>query len=325
MDIFKLKGIGIIFAIIIMLFSPSVFGILGNGQAHGEKNETLDKSDLEDRKIKLYITSTGNSVEMDLEEYICQVLLSEVPASFNIEALKAMAVASRSYVLRRGNTEEKYTKHFSCDVCDDYTHCLGYISKEDAEKMYGKEKFEENYQIIKEAVMQTKGEVLYYEDNIADTVFHASSPDKTESAKNIWGFDVPYLVSVSSGEEIQKVSVKYSLDEFDEILKKEGIVCNFSGEETSYIGEIKYNESGRVEYVEFGGRKVTGRRVREILGLKSTCFDVKYNNSTFSFEVKGSGHGVGMSQLGADHLADNGKNYEEILMHYYSGTKLGLY
>ena len=308
-----------------MLFSPTTLGMIGNGQAYGKDDDVLDKSKLEDRTIKLYITSSGNTYEMNLEEYICQVLMSEVPASFNIEALKAMAVAARSYVLRRCESQEKYTKHFSCDVCDDYTHCLGYISKEDAETMYGKEKAEEYYQKIKEAVTETKGEVLYYENNIADTVFHASSPDRTESAKNIWGFDVPYLVSVSSVEEVQKSLVEYSLDEFDEILKKEGIICDFTGEETEYIGEIKYNESGRVEFVEFGGRKVTGRRVREIFGLKSTCFDVKYNNSTFYFEVKGSGHGVGMSQLGANSFAENGKYYKEILMHYYSGTKLGVY
>ena len=308
-----------------MLFSPTTLGLLGDGQAYGNDNDIIDKSKVEDKTIKLYITSTGNTVEMDLEDYICQVLMSEVPASFNIEALKAMAVAARSYVLRRCESEEKYTKHFSCDVCDDYTHCLGYISKEDAEIMYGKETAFEYHQKIKEAVMETKGEVLYYDNNIADTVFHASSYKKTESAKNIWGFDVPYLVSVSSTEETQKSNVEFSLDEFDEILKKEGILCDFSGDENGFIGEIKDNESGRVEYVEIGGRKITGRRVREILGLKSTCFDVKYNNSSFSFEVKGNGHGVGMSQLGANSFAESGKNYKEILMHYYSGTKLGVY
>ena len=136
---------------------------------------------------------------------------------------------------------------------------------------------------------------------------------------------MPYLVSVSSSEETESVSIEYSLEEIDDILKKEGIVCDFSGDESNFVGEIKYNESGRVEYLVLGGRKVMGRRVREVFGLKSTCFDVEYSNSAFCFEVKGSGHGVGMSQLGANNLADSGKNYKEILLHYYTGSILGVY
>ncbi|MBE6717860.1 MAG: stage II sporulation protein D [Ruminococcaceae bacterium] len=320
----NIKIIGIIISIIAMLFSPTVAGLFMNGQAPSE-SEKLDKSNIETKEIELYITSTGEKAELDFEEYICGVLLCEVPASFDEEALKAMAVAVRSYCLRRIESDDKYSKHYAADVCDDYTHCLAYISIDDAKKRWGEENTEEYYEKMKKAVSETRGEVLYYEGIVADTVFHSSSYEYTESAKNVWGAEVPYLVSVKSPEEVAVSYAEYNSEELKNILDSEGVMCNFSGEPVEWLGETVKNERGRTEKVYICGTAITGRRIREIFGLKSTCFDIIYSDGMFKFEVKGYGHGVGMSQYGCSVMAEEGKKYTEILEHYYPGTELGLY
>ncbi|MBE6670870.1 MAG: stage II sporulation protein D [Ruminococcaceae bacterium] len=320
----NIKILGIIVSIIAMLFSPTVAGLFMTGQAD-TSSEGLDKSNIEPKEIELYITSTGVKEELDFEEYVCCVLLGEVPATFDEEALKAMAVAVRSYCTRRMQTNDGYLKHYAADVCDDYTHCLGYISLEDAKKRWGDELANQYYDKIKNAVDQTKGEVLYYEGVVADTVFHSSSYGYTESAGNVWGADVPYLICVSSPEDANVSYAEYNSEEFRKILESEGVKCDLSIEPDGWLGETVKSEKGRTDRVYICGTAITGRRIREIFGLKSTCFDIIYNDGMFKFEVKGYGHGVGMSQYGCSVMASDGKKYTEILSHYYPQTELGLY
>ena len=136
----KLRVVGLLIAIFTMFFAPFSLWFIDYGQADGTFED--DKNELENITVKLYITSTGEISELDFEEYICGVLLAEAPSSFDVEAIKAIAVAARTYVYRRMGNEEKYTVHFSADVCDDHAHCLGYLSLEDASNRWGKENAE---------------------------------------------------------------------------------------------------------------------------------------------------------------------------------------
>ncbi len=320
------RVISIIVAICIMIISPTAAGLIVGGQASDEaKNEEFDKDALERKEVELYITSTGEKITIDLEEYVIRVMLAEVPSSFNIEALKAMSVAIRSYCLRRMDSVERYTKHFSAHVCTDYTHCLGYISPEEASDRWGEDSADALYKIMEDAVSQTRGEVLYYEGGIADTVFHASSFGFTESAENIWGFEIPYLVSVSTPEAVSVTYAEYTSNEFKSILESEGIYCKLTDGPSGWIKNVEKGENNRVKNVNISGTVITGRRIREIFGLKSTAFSLVCNDGVFKFEVSGNGHGVGMSQYGCSVLAEEGMEYREILAHYYKGTELALY
>ncbi len=322
---FNVKIIGIVAAIVTMISSPFSIWLAHDGQASLEKaKKQLNKDNFESMQIELYTTSTGEIVTLDFEEYICGVLLAEVPEYFEDEAMKAMAVAARTYCFRRLSSDAKYTKHYSADVCDDYTHCLGYISPDEAAVKWGEKAALEYYEKIKNNVEQTKGEILLYQDNVIDAVFHASSCDYTESAENIWGYEIPYLVSVSTPEQAALSYAEYTPEELKNILNQEGIRCNFSLETSKWLTEIKTDKNGRVEYINICNTQITGRRVREIFGLKSTNFDINFENEKFKFTAKGNGHGVGLSQYGAQQFAKSGVKYKDILSHYYKNTELGL-
>ncbi len=316
--------LGIFVSVFLMLFSPALSGIIfDNGQE--AKSDELDKTNLEPKEVTIYIHSSGIKQTMDFEDYICGVVMAEVPSSFENEAIKAMAVAIRSYTLRRITDADKDISHFSADVCDDYTHCQAFLSYEQADEKYGELLAEEAYEKIKKAVRDTEGEVLYYQSTIADAVYHSSSYVSTESAKNVWGFDIPYLVSVPTGEECQEAFLQYDAEEFSKRISDAGIVCKFDDDVSKWIASVNKNDSGRCDSVNICDTQITGRRMREIFGLRSTRFDISCADGFFTFKVLGYGHGVGMSQQGCNVMAQNGSDYREILAHYYSGTDLGLY
>lgn len=315
----------IILVIAIMVVAPTLFGIVADGQALDNIDVvSFDKSNLPDVTVELYITSTGEIRRMALDEYVACVLLAEVPSFYEGEAVKALAVAVRSYCMRRIQTSEKQLVHYSADMCDDFSHCLGYISLSDASILWGADNADTYYKIIEQAVADTKGEVLDFEGNIADTVFHSSSNGVTECAENVWGFDIPYLVSVSSPEPTVEKSVEYSSNELMEMLEKAGVICSFDANPEEWVGTVETNKNNRVDMLEIAGAKMTGRRAREVFGLSSTSFDISYTDGKFIFKTQGSGHGVGMSMAGANCMAQDGIGYRDILLHYYSGTKLRL-
>ncbi len=316
------RSVGIFVILFIMLISPSLSGIIFEGQT--VQNKAEENSNCQPDTIKIYHDLSGDTEEIDFDEYICSVVLAEVPSSFENEALKAMSVAVRSYCLRRMGGEKK-VEHMGADVCDDYTHCMGYISFDEAKIRWGEDRATEYYEKVKNAVLATSGEVLYYGDELIDAVFHASSDDMTESAENIWGFDIPYLVSVSSPEDVEYSYADYTSDELVSILENEGFEVQNYDDKSLWIGDIVKNDSGRVEKMYLCGNCITGRRIREIFGLKSAKFTLKYDGENFKFEALGSGHGVGMSQYGCNKLATEGMAYKDILCHYYKGVEVLLY
>ena len=291
------------------------------------------ESESEDKQIFISVVDikTDEVYTAELEEYLCGVVFSEMPSSFDIEALKAQAVAARSYCVYKMifSNETTRQEHHGADICNDFRHCKDYISYEDACEKYGEDYMIPLWEKITNAVFATKGEIITYEAVPAIAVFHAISGKETESAENLWGSPVPYLVSVPSEEANNSSEIKnyatesmFSASEFKEKLISGGFSADFSGDASLWVSDISLNSSGRVDAVYINGKKISGRDVREIFSLRSTDFTLEYKNQAFIFTVTGYGHGVGMSQYGANLMALGGKNYVEILQWYYTGVKI---
>lgn len=259
--------------------------------------------------------------ELPLEEYLLGVVAAEMPASFEPEALKAQAVAARTYTLYCAAAE----KHGEAQVCTDFGCCQAWKSEARMRQDWG-DSFDANYQKILSAVYSTAGEHLTYEDKPIFSAFHSSSAGQTEACGAIWS-DVPYLVSVESPESEENVpgyisSVEISPLDFRDTLLHACPQADFSGSENTWIGRVNPEKSGRVDSIELGGVLYSGTRLRELFSLRSTAFTLEYTGESFLFTVSGFGHGVGMSQYGAKLMASEGSDYTAILAHYYPGTTL---
>lgn len=261
--------------------------------------------------------SDGKRKEMDLEDYICRVVLGEMPASFEVEALKAQAVAARTYTLRccLGGS-----KHDGDAVCTDSKCCQAYCEPEGYIRNGGTY---ENVRKVFDAVMETAGQVLYYEDRLIMATYFSSAGNATEDAKAVWGNSVPYLVAVSSPEGDNRYNgekISFTAKEFQEKLG-----ATLKGKPESWFGAVTYTVGGGVDQIRIGGKLYKGTLLREKLGLRSTDFAVTTTDTVVTFTTNGYGHRVGLSQYGADAMAVNGSDYEQILLHYYTGTRLGQY
>ncbi len=274
--------------------------------------------------IKLLHKKTNEVEEVALDEYLCHVVSAEMPADFELEALKAQAVVARTYTIYK--VENK--KHDNADICDDSTCCQAWISKEDRLARWEENVRESNWKRIEQCVNETKGKIITYENQPINAFFHSNSGGTTELPVNVWGggSDLPYLQVVeTAGEEgySQYASeIELSNDELISKLKEKyaDIQIDFGNNEEIKI--IEYTDSNRVKTVKFGNHEISGVEARSIFGLKSTNFEIIKNNDKIKFSVKGYGHGVGMSQTGADTMAKQGSNYEEIVHHFYVGVEI---
>ena len=261
----------------------------------------------------------GELQEMDLNEYLWGVVAAEMPASFQLEALKAQAVAARTYSLNKAG---QAANHPEADLCTDHTCCQAWIAREKAQANWG-----ENAQAytdkITRAVAETNGEVALYEGGLISALYHSSSADTTQDAVAVWGGNVPYLTSVPSpeGEEVPNYhsTVTYTAQECrDRILSAKPEAVLEGGPENWFTNAV-YSEGGSVLTIDLGGVTVTGHQARTIFDLRSASFTVECAPDSVTFQVTGYGHGVGMSQYGANAMAAEGKTYQEILKHYYTG------
>lgn len=274
----------------------------------------------EDYSIKLLCGD--KAVKLTAYDYIVGVVAAEVPAAFDKEALKAQAVAARTYLQRYLNGS---SKHDNADICSSPDCCQAYISYDELKEKWGKN-YDDYIKIIKAAVSETDGEYLSYEGEPAMAVFHSSSKDMTEDSGAIWG-DYPYLISVSSPEGEKDVPNYISTLSLPDIDFRDTILylkpeADMTAQADKWIEETKHDASGRVESMRIGGAEFSGRELRELFSLRSTAFEIKHENGEFIFTVTGYGHGVGMSQYGANVMAKSGAGYREILSHYYPGTTL---
>lgn len=281
------------------------------------------KEDINDANkiITVYDKQSNQIIKLDLEDYLIGVVSGEMPAHFSLNALMAQSVAARTYALRKVN--KSLSEHKGADLCTDFAHCQAYIDNEKAKLNWGKS-YEKNLKKIKSAVNETKGEYLEYNNDFAITVFHSCSNGITEKASEVWGGNIPYLVSVESpGDYIKKDYITKSeftekdfKEKLENYLKKD---IDFSKEA---IGEISYTSGSNVAQICLFGQNFKGTDIRTIFSLKSSSFSIEKNNDKYIFTATGSGHGVGMSQYGAEKMAQDNISYKKILSHYYPGTKL---
>lgn len=276
--------------------------------------------------IKLLHKESGQIEELPIDEYLYGVVSAEMPANYEEEALKAQAVAARTYTIYQ--ISNNIGKHGDADICNDFTCCQAWISKENRMQKWSEKDREKNWNKIISAVNATAGQIITYNNEAINAFFHSNSGGKTELASNVWigGKDFPYLQSVeTSGEDgYTQYSSEVTISKKDllEKLKQEYPYIQIKYEESESIKILDYTQSGRVKTVKFGNTEIAGTKVRSLFGLKSTNFSIKLEGDNIIFSVKGYGHGVGMSQTGADSMAKTGNSYEKILKHFYTGVEI---
>lgn len=279
-----------------------------------------------DRDVTLTIQDGGTTEQMTLERYLTGVVRGEMPASFEMEALRAQAAAERSYVYYQLAAGRK-DAHPDADFCTDHTCCSAYLSETAAREKWGGDFAPWNTR-VEQAVSDTDGQVVLYNGRPILAVFHSSSAGRTAAAGDVWSGDLPYLVSVDSPEGEETVPNYYSTVTFTAAEAKEKLLAahpelKLSGTPDRWFGAAAENGSGRVETVSVGGTDIEGTELRRIFGLRSACFTVAADSESVTFRVTGYGHGVGMSQYGANQLAREGKTWQEILEWYYTGATVG--
>lgn len=266
----------------------------------------------------------GTVRTITMEEYLPGVVAGEMPAAFDMEALRAQAVAGRTYALY--HIDKGRPTHPEAAVCDDPGCCQVWLEEPELRKKWGAD-YDYYMDRIRTAVESTDGQHLCYDNRPILACFHSSSPGKTQSSQRVWGQELPYLISVSSPETTETVpnlvsTVELSPEEFRTLAETALPDCRFSDLPGEWLGERILDESGRVASQRIGTLAVPGTKVRDIYDLRSACFEVAWTGRSFLFTVSGYGHGAGMSQYGANVMAKNGSKYTEILAHYYPGTTL---
>ena len=276
-----------------------------------------------DKKIYLLHTETNEVEELNLESYLYGVVSAEMPANYEIEALKAQAVVARTYTLFK---IKNGSKHENADICDNSLCCQAWISKENRFARWEEDKKDEYWNKIVSAVNSTKGECVKYNGELINAFFHSNSGGKTEIPINVWGGDYPYLQSVETSGEDAYSSYNSEIEiSKDELSKK--MLEKYSDFEIKYEAEdaikiLEYTESGRIKQIKIGNKVISGIEARSLFGLKSAKFNVEIIGDIIKFSVIGYGHGVGLSQSGSDVLAKSGLSYIDIIKYYYKDVEI---
>lgn len=286
--------------------------------------ETVDK---ESPSINIYNHKINKTEKMDIEKYLCGVLAGEMPVDFNIEALKAQAVAARTYVMYKEN-QGKSNKHSNAVVCTDYNHCQEYKNYEELKEKNGQDWMDKYYPKIQQAVRDTKGQIITYKGEPILTLYFSTSSGKTENCEEVFAQAYPYLQSVESPYDKEyspkytselKISNKDFLNTINSNYKNVGLN---SSNLKNQIKILNRSDGGSVDKIKIGNKEIRGRDIRSIFKLNSSNFELKFGENHIDFLVKGYGHGVGMSQWGAQGMAEEGYQYYEILNHYYQETDI---
>lgn len=268
----------------------------------------------DENTVTLYVKDSGQTVKTYVEKYIEGVVAAEMPAEFNLEALKAQAVAARTYMYQKKDTSSHLN---GADVCSDFAHCQAYKTDETLKKQWGAN-YKKYKSKISDAVNSTKGLIMEYNGKPISAVFHSTSSGKTQNSEDVWGNKVPYLKSVVSDGDYLSPKYKSTV-----VLSKDEVKQKLNITDDGFsISDIVYSDGESVSEIKICGKKFSGTQIRTALGLNSACFDIDAVDGNVKFTVRGYGHGVGMSQYGANYMASQGKNYKEILKKYYSGIKI---
>ena len=317
----KIIGLSVILAVVMLLAPisaldlppkvPTVTTVEG-----AEKQPESEKAVAE--YFKVYSPETQKITEMTADDYIFGVVAAEMPALYNEEALKAQAVAAYTYacVRKANNSGQDY------DITTDYNVDQSFVTESDLKEKWG-DKTQEYVAKIKKAVKDVRGYMITYDGKAITAVYHAISSGKTENAENVWSKGLPYLKSVeSSGDkeaENYKTEVTLTLEELKEKLKPEFEIKK--GDDIVFE-ILEVTDAGTVKKLKIAGFECSGAALRNLLDLRSACFSVEKTDTGYTFTVYGYGHGVGMSQTGANYMAERGSDFKEILTHYYTGCKV---
>lgn len=310
-----------------LLFTLPLLALLPSGEKPEEEPPEPFVPGARDQATILKVLDGEEVREMSLGEYLVGVVRAEMPASFEPEALKAQATAARTYTLYKMRTGGNHGD--KADICTDFSCCQAYISEERARKNWG-ENADAYQKKIETAVQETDGMTILYDQVPILAVFHSSSAGQTRNSGSVWVNDLPYLQSVSSPEDQDHIPNYYSrmeipVKEFQTKFLAKHPEAQLTGEAKSWLKDPVKDSAGSVEQVTVGGVKVRGAELRSILGLRSACFDWEVQGEKLVFFVTGFGHGVGMSQYGANQMAKEGADYQEILTHYYTGVTVAPY
>lgn len=291
-----------------------------------KQQQTLHRTD-----VVVYNTRTKVIELMDLDEYIVGVVAAEMPASFSSEALKAQAIAARTYALGRalGKYGSTTDRHYGAHVCTDSTHCQAWIPKDMYQAWYPNSNVEENWSKIEDAVYGTSGLILTYDGEIINPLYHANSGGITEDIQEVWSSvsEVPYLRSVYSEGEADYSSFEKTMtftgEEIRERLMKAYPEIVFLGPVSEDVEVVQYTNSQRAKEIRIGSIVIPGTKFRELFSLSSTIMEIDFiEEDIMKITTYGYGHGVGMSQCGANELAQKGRDYEYILQYYYTGVEI---
>lgn len=307
----KDRMVSILLVVLVIFFIPIFVTTLMNGIS-------VDKDKRSEYQDKVTALIGGEEEELSLDDYLIGVVAAEMPVNFNIEALKAQAVAARTYTLNK--LEE------SSDFVFTYND-QAYLSQIELENQWGTNNFAKNYNKIRNAVIETKGQVIKYEGDLIEAVFHSTSAGKTQSAEQVWGENIPYLSSVDSLDDINSPEYThktiFTQEEFiNKIKENEPDFQNYTENIISEIQIIDRSNAGYVNKIQVGNKILDGEQFRNYLNLESSNFYFFNVEGNIEILCKGYGHGVGLSQYGADFLAQKGYTYKEILEYYYTGIEI---
>lgn len=325
------RSVAVSAVLAVLLFALPLAVIVPYGEELFSGDVPVDETEREpfrpgelDASVTLQVLHGDTVEEMTLGDYLVGVVRAEMPASFELEALKAQAVAARTYtaykILSGGNHGD------TADICTDSTCCQAYISQERAMENWG-DAAEENETKVEEAVRGTDGQTILYGGVPILAVFHSSSAGQTRAAGEVWVNDLPYLQPVDSPEDGDSIPNYYSRvaftpEQFREKIHASYPEADLTGDMSGWLKNAKTDSSGSVETVDVGGVTIKGTTMRTLLGLRSACFTWEVQDGEMVFFVTGFGHGVGMSQYGANRMAREGADYVEILTHYYTGVSV---
>lgn len=288
--------------------SKSVEKSVNIEHANADNTSTNNTTNSSVSEITVY-RSNGSVINLNMTDYLIGVVSSEMPASFNLEALKAQSVLARTYALKAKQTGKKLT---------DTVSTQSYIDIDQMKNKWGNS-FNIYYNKIKNAVENTNGEYLSYNGNYIEALYHSTNNGKTESSLDVFGNYYPYLISVSSEYDKNASSYLRTINmPLDTISNKLGLSLN----NDSVINILSYTDGGNIKEININGNNFSGKKVRELLGLRSADFDISISDNNANITTRGYGHGVGMSQYGANGMANAGYGYKDILSHYYPGTTL---
>ncbi len=296
--------------------SDNLFGLLGF-----YVQSSKEQADEEGLRIQVWDEQKG-MMEMNFEEYIVHVVAGEMPAGYETDALKAQAIAARTYALKHLRGEDRCKSGYT--ICTDPYCCQACLQTEEMKSCWG-DRYDEYYKKIDDAVKATEGEVLTSDGKLISALYHSSSGGRTEDSEAVFAVALPYLVSVESdGEED---SPEYS----DEKVFSVQDLCSIVNAEfpqahlkapAEQIDVWGRTDSGRVKLVQLGEIVINGQQLRNLLNLHSTNFSFEFEGDSVRITCIGFGHGVGMSQCGANAMAKRGVDYRAILEHYYTGVEI---